>query len=166
MQGTEQLYWHCLQCGDHAPVEPTGDGNNYALGDSEKCTECGEGFSHVVTLSRGACYEQGRAMGMTTHDAWARALSLTPPPTGKRKASQKLTAPQEELLSLVRKNGAFICHEAYQPARKLISLGVVDSAPLPFAKVCLKLSEAFVKSEQPIGERIEASKPEGPGESK
>jgi hypothetical protein len=67
-----ELYWHCLQCGAHDPVEPTG-GEEYALLDHEKCTECGDGAAHVVTLKLGAAYEQGRALGMSIADAWKRA---------------------------------------------------------------------------------------------
>lgn len=65
------LYWHCLRCGDSEPVEPTGDGDEYALGDFEPCA-CG-GTAHVVTLKMGAAYEQGLALGMTSDQAWNRA---------------------------------------------------------------------------------------------
>ena len=30
---TDTLYWHCLHCGAHDPVEPTGGAENYTLGD-------------------------------------------------------------------------------------------------------------------------------------
>lgn len=70
---SEQYYWHCLQCGAHDPVEPTGDEVEYTLGDHEPCIECGSGTAHVVTLRMGAAYEQGRALGMSAADAWARA---------------------------------------------------------------------------------------------
>lgn len=71
---SEQLYWHCLRCGGHDPVEPTGDpGVEYVLGDREPCVDCGEGTAYVVTLKMGARYEQGRAMGMTQSEAWLRA---------------------------------------------------------------------------------------------
>jgi hypothetical protein len=71
MNAPDGLFWHCLRCGDHHPVEPTGDSSAYSLGDCEPC-ECG-GTSHVVTLKLGACYEQGRALGMGEKEAWARA---------------------------------------------------------------------------------------------
>ena len=74
----EVLYWHCLACGDHEPVEPTGGAEEYVLGDKERCITCGDGTAHVVTLRRGAAYEQGRALGMGSKDAWARALEKTP----------------------------------------------------------------------------------------
>ena len=72
----QELYWHCLQCGAHDPVEPTGgtERDQYALGDHEPCITCGDGTAHVVTLRMGACYEQGRALGMCIRDAWERAL--------------------------------------------------------------------------------------------
>ncbi len=70
----EQLYWHCLQCGDHEEVKPTGGSHEYVLGDKEKCIACGEGMAHVVTLKQGACYEQGRALGLSVDSAWRRAL--------------------------------------------------------------------------------------------
>jgi hypothetical protein len=57
-----QLYWHCVRCRSNDPVEPTGDGNEYALGDHEPC-ECG-GTAHAMTIKRAAAYEQGRALGM------------------------------------------------------------------------------------------------------
>jgi hypothetical protein len=72
------LYWHCLQCGDHEPVAPTGDGNEYVLGDKERCIKCGDGTAHVVTLQQGAAYEQGRALGMSVKEAWARAQKAVP----------------------------------------------------------------------------------------
>lgn len=69
---SDELFWHCLHCGDHQPVEPTGgEGDSYTLLDHEKC-ECG-GTAHVVTLKLGACYEQGRALGMDVREAWQRA---------------------------------------------------------------------------------------------
>jgi len=69
------LYWHCLQCGAHDPVEPTGgtEQEQYALGDHEPCIKCGYGTAHVVTLRMGAHYEQGLALGMDISDAWERA---------------------------------------------------------------------------------------------
>jgi hypothetical protein len=72
-----ELYWHCLQCGDNHPVEPTGGPleEDYVSGDKEPC-ECG-GTSHVMTVQRAAAYEQGRALGMTLNDAWKRAQTLT-----------------------------------------------------------------------------------------
>jgi len=74
MSEREELFWHCLQCGAHDPVETTGDSaQEYVLGDAEKCTDCGNGMAHVVTLKLGAAYEQGRAMGMSTSEAWKRA---------------------------------------------------------------------------------------------
>lgn len=45
------LYWHCLQCGAHEPVQPTGDEHGYKLGDHEPCIDCGDGTAHVVTLT-------------------------------------------------------------------------------------------------------------------
>lgn len=65
------LYWHCLQCAGNEAVAPTGDGNEYKTGDHEPC-ECG-GTAHVVTIRTAACYEQGRALGMSREDAWERA---------------------------------------------------------------------------------------------
>lgn len=67
------LYWHCLQCGAHEPVELTGGDEQYTLGDHEPCITCGDGTAHVVTLRMGAAYEQGLALGMGTRDAWERA---------------------------------------------------------------------------------------------
>jgi hypothetical protein len=67
------LYWHCLQCGDHNPVEPTGDEGEYTLGDHEPC-ECG-GTAHVMTIRMAAACEQGIALGMSAKDAWERANS-------------------------------------------------------------------------------------------
>lgn len=69
------LHWHCLHCGAHDPVEPTGGPESYALGDWEKCIDCGDGQVHVVTLRLGAAYEQGRALGLGVADAWERAKS-------------------------------------------------------------------------------------------
>ena len=71
------LYWHCLDCGDHAPVESTGDADEeYKLGDMERCIICGDGTSHVVTLRRGAAFESGLAGGLDKESAWARALTV------------------------------------------------------------------------------------------
>lgn len=68
------LYWHCLQCGAHEPVQPTGDpAEDYGLRDHERCTDCGDGTAHVMTTKMAAVYEQGRALGMGASDAWARA---------------------------------------------------------------------------------------------
>jgi hypothetical protein len=75
---SKNLYWHCLQCGEHDPVEPTGDTVEYALGDHEPCITCGDGTAHVVTLRQGAAYEQGLALGMGSSAAWALAKALTP----------------------------------------------------------------------------------------
>ena len=66
------LYWHCLKCGAHDPVEPTDES---ALGDSEKCITCGDGMAHVVTTRTGAKYEQGRALGLDIDTAWSRATA-------------------------------------------------------------------------------------------
>jgi hypothetical protein len=77
-----ELYWHCLQCGAHDPVQPTGGDDEYALGDHEKCVDCGDGTSHVVTLRIGAAYEQGLALGMSVREAWARARTPDPTPEG------------------------------------------------------------------------------------
>lgn len=74
----KDLYWHCLQCGAHEPVEPTGGTNEYALGDKEPCITCGDGTAHVVTLRLGAAYEQGRALGLSIKNAWARARLKVP----------------------------------------------------------------------------------------
>jgi hypothetical protein len=78
MKRNPELYWHCLQCGAHDPVEPTGgtEQEQYGLGDHEPCITCGSGTAYVVTLRMGACYEQGRALGMDIRDAWDRALRL------------------------------------------------------------------------------------------
>lgn len=74
---SNDLYWHCLRCGDSQLLQPTGDpAQDYALGDHEPC-ECG-GTAHVVTLRMGACYEQGRALGMSISAAWERALRQRP----------------------------------------------------------------------------------------
>lgn len=70
------LYWHCRRCGAHEPVEPTGGDERYRLGDREKCITCGSGMAHVVTLRMGAAYEQGRALGMSEQEAWARAKKV------------------------------------------------------------------------------------------
>lgn len=59
----EKLYWHCPNCGSHEPVDPTGDGDEYNLGDCEPCIECYHP-SYVVTLKGGAAIEQGRALGI------------------------------------------------------------------------------------------------------
>ena len=69
----QELYWHCLQCGAHDPVEPTGGTDEYVPGDHEPCITCGDGTAHVMTVRLGAAYEQGRALGMSIRDAWARA---------------------------------------------------------------------------------------------
>lgn len=69
----EPLYWHCLACGAHDPVEPTGDDVAYGLGDHEPCIDCGDGTAHVVTTKMGAAYEQGLALGMGSREAWERA---------------------------------------------------------------------------------------------
>lgn len=71
-----ELYWHCLQCGAHVPVEPTGDAEEYVVGDKEPCIDCGAGVAHVMTLRTGAAYEQGRALGMSAGDAWERAKRI------------------------------------------------------------------------------------------
>ena len=70
---SEPLYWHCLDCGDHDPVEPTGDGNAYALGDRAPCITCSVGTAHVVTVAMGARFEQGIAMGLGRDAALKRA---------------------------------------------------------------------------------------------
>ena len=70
------LYWHCLQCGAHDPVEPTGDVEQYVLGDHEPCITCGDGTAHVMTVRLGAAFEQGLALGMGVRSAWARAKVL------------------------------------------------------------------------------------------
>lgn len=71
---TTPLYWHCLHCGAHESVQPTGDAKQvYALGDREPCIDCDGGTAHVVTLRMGAAYEQGLALGMTINEAWERA---------------------------------------------------------------------------------------------
>jgi hypothetical protein len=64
------LRWHCVDCGDDEPIDPKGH-DVYELGSWEKC-ECG-GQVYVMTLKQGACYEQGRALGMTRAAALARA---------------------------------------------------------------------------------------------
>lgn len=71
------LYWHCLRCGANDPVELTGDEVTYDLGDREPCTDCGDGTAYVCTIRTGACYEQGRALGMSQREAWVRAVSKT-----------------------------------------------------------------------------------------
>jgi hypothetical protein len=78
MKQNPELYWHCLQCGAHDPVDPTAgaEQEQYGLGDYGPCITCGGGTAHVVTLRMGACYEQGRALGMDIRDAWDRALKL------------------------------------------------------------------------------------------
>lgn len=74
MEKQEDLYWHCLQCGAHEPVEPTTP--EYKIGDWEQCIDCGDGAAHVVTLKMGGAYEQGRALGLGIADSWDRAMSL------------------------------------------------------------------------------------------
>ena len=59
---SKDLYWHCLQCGAHDPVEPTGGAEQYVLGDHEPCIDCGDGTAHVMTVRLAAAYEQGRAL--------------------------------------------------------------------------------------------------------
>lgn len=76
MSSDTQLYWHCLNCGAHEPVEPTGGTEQYGLGDRERCIDCGDGTAHVVTLQVGAAYEQGLAMGMSRSESWARAKAI------------------------------------------------------------------------------------------
>lgn len=76
---SEPLYWHCLHCGAHDPVEATGGVEQYGLGDHEKCIDCGDGTAHVVTLRIGAAYEQGRALGLGIIDAWSRACLVAIP---------------------------------------------------------------------------------------
>jgi hypothetical protein len=68
-----KLIWHCLDCGDSGPVEPTGDGEEYGIGDHEPCITCGSGTAYVTTIRVGACYEQGLALGMDRAAAWLRA---------------------------------------------------------------------------------------------
>ena len=52
---SDALYWHCLRCGAHEQVEPTGGSDDeYVVGDQEKCIDCGDGFCRVVTLRMGA----------------------------------------------------------------------------------------------------------------
>lgn len=63
------LYWHCLKCGDHEPVQPTGGEENYAVGDSEPCITCGHGMAYVMTVRMAAFYEQAIATGMNPADA-------------------------------------------------------------------------------------------------
>lgn len=74
------LFWHCLQCGNHDPVEDTGgsEADQYALGDCEPCIYCWDGTAHVVTTRMGAAYEQCLALGMTRADAWERAKRVGP----------------------------------------------------------------------------------------
>ena len=69
------LRWHCFDCGAHEAVAPTGDGDEYAMGDKEPCISCGHGTAHVVTLRTAARYEQGLAMGLDRDDARVRALA-------------------------------------------------------------------------------------------
>ena len=52
-------YWHCEWCGDHAPADEP-----YEVGDSEPCTECGEGVSRVMTLRDSAQFESEVARGI------------------------------------------------------------------------------------------------------
>ena len=76
----EELFWHCLDCGDHEPITPTGGAESYDVGDKEKCIACGDGTAHVVTIKEGAAYEQGIALGLTRNEAWARATRVTRQP--------------------------------------------------------------------------------------
>lgn len=69
---SENLHWHCLQCGAIEPVMPVGYGQDYDLGDSEKCIACGDGMAHVMTLQMGAHFESGIAQGLSPDAAWAR----------------------------------------------------------------------------------------------
>jgi len=75
--GEQQLYWHCLSCGAHETVEPTGDEGAYSLGDCEPCISCDGGTAHVMTVKMAAAYEQGRALSMNCGDAWERAKVVT-----------------------------------------------------------------------------------------
>lgn len=59
----ETLYWHCPNCGSHEPVEPTGDGVEYEMGDSDQCAEC-YSPSYVVTIRQAAAIEQAKALGI------------------------------------------------------------------------------------------------------
>ena len=78
MSGVE-LYWHCLRCGAHEPIESTGEtASEYELGDHEPCIDCGDGAAHVMTLKQAAAYEQGLALGLDRDRAWKRAKELTP----------------------------------------------------------------------------------------
>lgn len=52
-----KLYWHC-ECGVNAPAQ-----EDYALGDSEMCENCGSGVARVVTLSEATAWEQAKALG-------------------------------------------------------------------------------------------------------
>jgi hypothetical protein len=58
---SEQLYWHCVGCGDHDVV---GDEEGAALGDKEKCIVCGDSFAEVMTLKQAAKIEQQIALGI------------------------------------------------------------------------------------------------------
>jgi hypothetical protein len=69
----EQLFWHCLHCHGHEPVEPTGGDDQYVAGDKEKCIDCGDGTAYVMPIKMAAAYEQGRALGLNRADAWERA---------------------------------------------------------------------------------------------
>ena len=82
-EGTpEKLYWHCLHCGAHYPME-SAPNTGVEWGRWENCAECGLLSAHQVTLKMGACYEQGRALRLSKHAAWARSRSVAPKPTCK-----------------------------------------------------------------------------------
>lgn len=72
------LYWHCTECGDHHQLDDEQRANGYEDGDSERCIECGDGTSHVMTVKRAAAYEQGRALGLDKAAALERALQCEP----------------------------------------------------------------------------------------
>ena len=59
----DTLYWHCPNCGSHEPVEPTGDGIEYEIGDSEPCIECCS-HSYVVTIKQADAIERASALGV------------------------------------------------------------------------------------------------------
>lgn len=42
------LIWYCTNCEAKEPVEPTGDGFEYDVGDKEPCIDCGSGTAHVL----------------------------------------------------------------------------------------------------------------------
>jgi hypothetical protein len=56
---SEQLYWHCIACGNSEPAQP-----EHERGDCEPCCLCEDGTAIVMTLQEGAQIEQRVALGI------------------------------------------------------------------------------------------------------